>query len=62
MKYDEKGSDVIVMGDFNTRIGLEAEEHPSSNRKRVLDLVRREILAYGICCSAVMGGGLGKVV
>ena len=62
VKYEEKGSDVIVMGDFNARIGLGAEEHPSSNRKRVLELVRREILAYGISCSAVMGGGHGKVV
>ena len=28
VKYEEKGYDVIVMGDFNARIGLGAEEHP----------------------------------
>ena len=45
VKYEEKGSDVIVMGDFNSIIRLGAEKHPNSNGKRVLELVRREILA-----------------
>ena len=40
MKYEEKGFDVIVMGDFNAKIGLGAQEHPNSNGKRLLKLVR----------------------
>ena len=38
VKYEEKGFDVIVMGDFNARIGLGTDEHPSSNEKRLLEL------------------------
>ena len=30
VKYEENGFDVIVMEDFNARIGLGAEEHPNS--------------------------------
>ena len=40
MKYEEKGFDVAVMGNFNARIGLGAEDHPNSNGKKLLDLVR----------------------
>ena len=47
VKYEGKDFDVnycdgliIVMGNFNARIGLGAEEHPNSNGKR-LELVRR---------------------
>ena len=47
VKYEEKGFDVAVMGDFNTRIGLEAEEHPNSNEKRLLELVRAGDLSMG---------------
>ncbi len=39
VKYEEEGFDLIVMGDFNVRIGLGAEEHPNSNGKRLLELV-----------------------
>ena len=39
MKYEEKGFDV-VMGNFNARIGLGAEDGPNSNGKRLLGLVR----------------------
>ncbi len=35
VKYEEKDFD-IVMGDFNARIGLGAEEHPNSNGKRLV--------------------------
>ena len=47
VKYEEKDFDVIVMGDFNARIGLGAEEHPSSNGKRLLELVRAGDLSVG---------------
>ena len=53
VKYEEKGFDVIVMGDFNARIGLRAEEHPNSNGKRLLKLVRARDLIVGNqlqCC------------
>ena len=40
VRYEEKGFDVIVMEDFNARIGLGAEGHPNSNGKRLLELVR----------------------
>ena len=62
VKYEEKGFDDIVMGDFNVRIGLGAEEHPNRKGKRLLELVGWEMLAQGISCSAVMVGGLGKIV
>ena len=38
MKYEEKDFD--MMGNFNARIGLGAEDLPNSNGKRLLDLVR----------------------
>ena len=38
MKCEEEGFD--VMGAFNARIGLGAGDHPNSNEKRLLDLVR----------------------
>ena len=38
VNYEEKGLDVIVMGDFNARIGLGAEEHPNSNGKRLFEV------------------------
>ena len=53
MKYEEKSFDVIVIGDFNARIGLGAEEHPNSNGKRMLELVRVGDLSVGNqlqCC------------
>ena len=53
VKYEEKSFDVIVMEDFNVRIGLGAEEHPNSNGKRLLELVRVGDLSVGIqlqCC------------
>ena len=40
MNYEEKDFDVVVMGDFNARIGLGAEDHPNNNGRRLLDLVR----------------------
>ena len=33
-----------MLGDFNARIGSGAEDLPNSNRRRLLDLVRWEIL------------------
>ena len=33
-KYEDKGFYAIVMGDFNAKIGLGAEEHHNSNGKR----------------------------
>ena len=36
VKKEEKGFDVIVMEDFNARIGLGAEEHRNSNGMRLL--------------------------
>ena len=47
VKYEEKGFDVIVMGDFNARIGLGAEEYPNSNGKRLLELVRTGDFSIG---------------
>ena len=53
VKYEEKGLDVIVVENFNARIGLGAEEHPNSNGKRLLELVRAGNLSTGNqlqCC------------
>ena len=47
MKYEEKGFDVIVMGYFDARIGMGAEEQPSSNGKRMLEFVRAGDLNVG---------------
>ena len=47
--------DAVVMGDFNARIGLGAEDHPNSNGKRLLDLVKsdnfvvRNKYSTGVC-------------
>ena len=44
MKYEEKSFWGGGGGDINARIGLGAEDRPNSNGKRLLDLVRLEIL------------------
>ena len=53
---------LFVMGDFNARIGLGAEEHPS-NGKRLLELVRAGDLNIGnqLLCWLVGLGEVGKV-
>ena len=54
VKYEEKGYDVIVMGYFKKKIRLRAEEHPNSNGKRLLELVREGDLSIGNqlqCCN-----------
>ncbi len=50
------------MGYFNAKVGLGAVEHPNSNGKRLLELVRADDQNVGISCSVVMVGGLGEVV
>ena len=45
--YEEKGFDIVVMEDFNGRIGLGTEEHPNRNGKRLLELVRTGDLNVG---------------
>ena len=48
VKNEGKDFDVIVMRDYNTIIELGAEENSNGNGKRLLKLVRREILVEGI--------------
>ena len=50
VKYEENGFDVIVMEDFCARIGLEAEEHPNSNGKRLLVRAGDLNLGYQLQC------------
>ena len=60
VKYEEKSFDVIVMGDFNARIGVGAEEHPNSNGKCMLELMRVGDLSIENQLQCSDGGGLGE--
>ena len=56
-----KGNGFDVMGDFNARIGLGAEDNPSCNGKRLLDLVKLGDFVVGNklqCCEDI--GNMGK--
>ena len=64
VKYEEKGFDVIVMS-ISMQEG--ADEHPNSNGKRLLELVRVGDLSIGNqlqCCDGrwIWEGGVGKAV
>ena len=59
-EHEEKVFDV-VMGNFYPRIGLGAEDHPNSNGKRRLDLVRLGDFVVWNKFSAAREGAHGKV-